>query len=232
MSQSGAFVPVHPAAARPFDGLACMASLDETARSRFEAACRTAVYAAGEKVEMADSVGFVRRGAVRVSLPPDRNGEVVFRDVGEGGVIGDFEALAGAPAQFAAAALTASDVVHMPVPAFLDMLESFPVIALAMLRGHAQEALAAAARKSEGAQGTAVPLYRELLDLAEPDPASPDAMIIARLPRHRELAAWTGLSVEAVADVLADLLRSGCAARRYPGLVILDAGRLRDLAAR
>lgn len=77
------------------------------------------------------------------------------------------------------------------------------------------------------AEGTSAQrLFSELLALAEPD-ESGEALRIARLPRHRELAARIDTTEEAVARAIAEIVREGIAIRDYPGLVIRDEARLR-----
>jgi len=102
-----------------------------------------------------------------------------------------------------------------------------------LLRG--QEAMGpSSVSAGDGAvEGTgAQRLYIELLALAEPhvDKNGKDALLIARLPRHRILADRISTTEEAVARAIAELVRSGIAERDYPGLVIRDEAALRGLA--
>lgn len=206
----------------------CLAALDG-AEGSWSRGWREAAYAAGD-VLPGGQVSLVLAGTVRVALPPSRDGAVAFRDVSAGGAVGDLEALAEAPAAFTATALAPVRVVHMPPAAFSAMLHEVPAAALAVLASHAREAVAAVPRAPGASADAAASLARELLRLAEASPGGA-ALTVARLPRHRELAAWTGLTEEDVAGAMADLVRSGCVARRYPGLEILDRARLEALAA-
>lgn len=223
-------MPNVPAA--PFADHPCLAALSDRA-GPWPAAWQMHTYRSGDTLPTGGLVALVCAGAVRVARPPDRTGAVVFRDVVGGGVVGDLEALAGATTEFTATALCETAVVHMPGADFVALLDSAPGAALAVLRSHAREALGDGLNAPRASGVAAAPLCRELLRLAESDPhtRTPDgALAIARLPRHRELAHWTGLAEEDVAAVMADLVRTGCIARRYPGLRILDPGRLGAMA--
>lgn len=176
------------------------------------------------------SVAIMHSGAVRISMPPDRHGDVAFYDVEAGGLFGHLEALAGGAPRFSAVALSPCEVSLLSADHFSALVDSHPGIALHLLRAQAVEAMNATPRAPHEAGHSSHKLYAELLRMAETDPANQGFLLVSRLPRHRELADWTGLSEADVAACLADLVKSGCAERRYPGLSILDADKLRQLA--
>ncbi len=219
--------------------VACLAPLETAQRKALAAACRFARYGGGETIadpaSAAGCVMFVLSGTVRVSQPPGRDGDIVFQDVGTGGLFGETEALLGETARFCAVALRDSEIAILPAEMFSDLVSDHAAVAVALLRARLRADMAAAgpAAPLAGA-GLITPdarkLYGELLRLAEPSPETPGILSISRLPRHRELAAWTGLSEADVADTLAGLVKINCVARRYPGLAILDEERLRTLA--
>ena len=72
-----------------------------------------------------------------------------------------------------------------------------------------------------------------MLALAEPwrDDEGRECLRVARLPRHRELAARVDTTEEVVARAIAELVRDGIALRDYPGLILADEAKLRDLCA-
>lgn len=220
--------------AQALRSIACLAHLDDVSLAAFAAQGRAVSYAAGDIVggpaSGLASVAMLCEGSVRVSYPPDRHGEVAYHDVPAGGLFGHIEALANHTPNLSAVCLTATRVVLVPASAFVGLLEDSPKVALALLRIQAHDAVNAAPRKPGVAHAGAHKLYAELLRMAEPDPNMPGELTIARLPRHRELAQWTDLHEDDVAAALAALVKTGCAARRYPGLGILDADRLRVLA--
>lgn len=225
--------PHHEGAAL-LGAIACLSPLSGDILDELAAASRFASYAAGDIVggpaAQEDSVAFVSTGRVRVSCPPDRHGDIAFHDVPAGQVFGHLEALSGEKPQLSAVALSDVRIAFMPAAAFLTALETHPAIAVELLRAHALEAISSEPRAPREPGEGAPQLYAELLRMAESDPQAPGQLTISKLPRHRELAGWTSLAENDVAAALAGLVKIGCVERRYPGLVILDADRLRQLA--
>lgn len=212
----------------------CLGGLIQRDKNDAARACRFVSYAAGDIVGGPGAgeanVAFVTHGAVRVSLPPDRHGDVAFFDVTDGGIFGHLEALAGETPRLSAVALSSAEVSFLPASAFCMLIEAHPVIALELMRAQALDAMTQSPRTPKEPGSSSHRLYAELLRMAEADSSLEDGLLISRLPRHRELADWTGLSEADVAASLASLVKSGCAERRYPGLCILDADKLRKLA--
>ncbi len=213
---------------------ACLSPLSGDTLDALAAASRFVSYATGDIVggpaAQEDSVAFVSTGRVRVSCPADRHGDIAFHDVPAGEVFGHLEALSREKPQLSAVALSDARIAFMPASTFLAALETHPVIAVELLRAHALAAVSSDPRTPREPGEGAHQLYAELLRMAEADPQAPGQLAISKLPRHRELAGWTGLSESDVAAALAGLVKKGCVERRYPGLVILDADRLRNLA--
>lgn len=196
--------------------------------------CRQLAYGPGDLVggpgSMEAAVGFVAHGTVRVSSPPDRHGDVAYQDVHAGGLIGHLEALAGEVPRLSAVAQSNVRLYVTSAEAFETTLENNPALALVILRSMADDTMAQKPRTPPRPDESSHRLYAELLRMAEAGACDSGTLLISRLPRHRELADWTGLDESAVAAALANLVKSGCAERRYPGLVILDGDRLRHLA--
>lgn len=72
-------------------------------------------------------------------------------------------------------------------------------------------------------------LYGQLAMLAQPNGAD-GFWKIAKMPRHRELAASAGMSEEDAANAVAHLISTGVARRDFPGLEIIDYESLRRLS--
>ncbi len=218
----------------PLAAITCLAPLPQTTLDGITQTCRHMSYAPGDVVGGPGageaSMAFVRSGAVRISMPPDRHGDVAFQDVGAGGVFGHLEALAGETPHLSAVSLSESKVSFLSADEFCVLVTANPAIALQLLRAQALDAMNATPRAPHQADGNSHKLYAELLRMAETDPDNQGVLMVSRLPRHRELADWTGLSEADVAAGLASLVKSGCAERRYPGLSILDADKLRQMA--
>ena len=218
----------------PLSMIECLGNVSAAALEAPGRTCRKASYAAGDIIGGPAAgeamVAFVVSGKARVSTPPDRHGDVAFHDVKTNGVFGHLEALAEEPPRLSAVALSDSSIVFMAAEDFRALIDDHPSIALHILRTHALETISDTPRAPHQPGAGSHKLHAELLRMAEPIQDDAGALLISRLPRHRQLADLTGLSEADVAACLAELVKSGCAERRYPGLVILDAERLRDLA--
>lgn len=218
----------------PLAVVSCLQDLSQVIHDGLADTSRHMTYGSGDVVggpgAGETSVAFVRSGAVRISMPPDRHGDVAFYDVDAGGLFGHLEALAGGAPQFSAVALSTCEVSLLPADQFCTLVETHPGVAVHLLRSHALDAMKSTPQAPHEAGSNTHRLYAELLRMAETDPDHQGALLVSRLPRHRELADWTGLSEADVAACLASLVKSGCAERRYPGLSILDADKLRALA--
>ena len=78
----------------------------------------------------------------------------------------------------------------------------------------------------------AVPrVYRELLRLAEPDPADANAWRIAELPTQQDIASRVGATRETVARALGQIVTSGVVQRRGRTLLIRDREMLEELGS-
>jgi CRP-like cAMP-binding protein len=73
-------------------------------------------------------------------------------------------------------------------------------------------------------------VYTELLHLTKPDVKRAGIYLISDMPKHKDLASWTGTSTETVAQVVGELARDGILERRNLGMVIRDYERLRLMA--
>lgn len=221
-------------AAGPMAAIPCLSPVSDATIEDISGFCRHVSYAPGDVVGGPGageaSVAFVRSGAVRISMPPDRHGDVAFHDVDAGGLFGHLEALAEEVPRLSAVSLSNSEISLLSADQFRTVVTANPEIALELLRAHALDAMNATPRAPHEAGGSSHKLYAEILRMAETDPDNRGVLLVSRLPRHRELADWTGLSEADVAASLASLVKSGCAERRYPGLSILDADKLRQLA--
>ncbi|MGD1933690.1 MAG: Crp/Fnr family transcriptional regulator [Candidatus Phaeomarinobacter sp.] len=215
-------------------GIACFNGVANTTLDTLSKACRALSYAAGDIIGGPAAgeamIAFVVSGTARISMPPDRHGDVTFSDVGMGGLFGHLEALAQEQPRLSAVALGDCDIIILPADDFRVLIEANPSIALHILKTQALDAMSESPRVPPQPGSGSYKLYAELLRMAELSQDDTGTLLISKLPRHRQLADWTGLSEADVAGSLAELVKSGCAERRYPGLAILDADKLRQLA--
>ncbi len=193
--------------------------------------CRWQRIAAGSQLFDKDSdtldVYFVQRGAVRILTTGPDGREVALADVTAGHYFGELAAIDGMKRSARVVAAVDSVVAALPGPAFLGLMHQHPPLALRVLERLTRIIRSLDSRVTElSTQTEAQRIYGQLLRLARPDPRHPQNWIIDDLPNHKEIAAWTGTSREAVAQAIGELARDGVVRRRGMGLVVADWTRL------
>lgn len=193
--------------------------------------CRWQRIAAGSQLFDKDSdtldVYFVQRGAVRILTTGHDGREVALADVAAGHYFGELAAIDGMRRSARVVAAEDSVVAALPGPAFLGLMHQHPQLALRVLERLTRIIRSLDSRVTElSTQTEAQRIYGQLLRLARPDPHHPQNWIIDDLPNHKEIAAWTGTSREAVAQAIGELARDGIVRRRGMGLVVADWTRL------
>lgn len=210
---------------RLFDGLP-----PETAAA-VAAECRWNRFAAGEQVFDKDcdslEVYFVQTGGVRILTAGPDGREVALADIAAGQYFGELAAIDGLRRSARAVATADTVVAALPGPAFLALMRAFPELAIRVLERLTRIIRSLDSRVTELSTETeAQRITAQILRLARPDPANPQAWIIDDLPNHKEIAAWSGASREAVGQVIGELAREGIVRRRGMGLVVADWPRL------
>lgn len=200
------------------------------------AQCRWSRFAAGEPVFDEDGDGldvhFVQSGAVRILTAAPDGREVALADVSAGEYFGELAAIDGRRRSARAVATAESAVAALPGPAFVALMREFPDLAIRVLERLARIVRSLDRRVTElSTESEAQRIYAQLLRLARPDPANPQAWIIDDLPNHKEIAAWCGASREAVGQTIGELARDGIVRRRGMGLVVADRQRLTLMTA-
>ncbi|MFN4353594.1 Crp/Fnr family transcriptional regulator [Parvibaculum sp.] len=182
-----------------------------------------------------DGVTFVVAGSVRLARGSGAAGRIFYTDVNAGGQFGEMALFGVAEEGLSAVAREDGLVATLSSDRFIELLSREESVSRALLCQYARLLRArevAVTAESGATEGTgAQRLYGELLALAEPhrNGEGQDCLRIARLPRHRELAARVDTTEETVARAIAELVRDGIALRDYPGLVVADEARLRAL---
>lgn len=186
-----------------------------------------------------DGVVFLVRGALRLARSLGGAGRIAYVDLDAGGQFGEMAVFGVAETDLTVVAREDSLVATMPEARFVELLSREESVSRALLCQYAR-LLRAREEAPQGSAGTASPagdgtgaqrVYVELLALAEPqqDAEGNDCLLIARLPRHRALAARVDTTEEVVARAIAGLVRAGIATRAYPGLLIGDEAALKSL---
>ena len=193
--------------------------------------CRWNRLADGEQVFDKDSesldVYFVQSGGVRILTTGPEGREVALADIPVGQYFGELAAIDGKPRSARAVASGDSTVATLSGPAFRALLRDSPDLAFRVLERLARIVRSLDSRVTELSTETEPQrIYAQLLRLARPDAANSQAWIIDDLPNHKEIAAWTGTSREAVGQTIGELAREGIVRRRGMGLVVADRQRL------
>lgn len=181
----------------------------------------------------ATDVFLVHSGGLRVLLRTPGGHERILGDIGPGGCFGEMAALAG-PATAPSAGIRAVHRTRLgtPGPAFVELVEASPPLALRLLRHMVGRVRALNARLLDSA---ALPvterLAAELLRLARPS-ARAGRQVVSPPPSRRDLAARIGTRREAVSRSLGDLVRGGLVEVQARGIVLRDVAALRGVVDR
>ncbi len=183
----------------------------------------------------AGGVTFDVAGILRMARGSGAAGRIFYTDVGAGGQFGEMAVFGVAEDGISAVAREDGLIATLSGSRFIELLSREESVSRALLCQYARLLRAretSSAAESGTTEGTgAQRVFGELLALAEPhrNGEGQECLRIARLPRHRELAARVDTTEEVVARAIAELVREGIALRDYPGLVVADEARLRAL---
>lgn len=169
------------------------------------------------------------RGEVKITGASPNGHHVLLTVLGPGALVGELSPLDGLPRSASATALSPLELLTIPAPLFADFLERHPRALSHLLVSVSLKLRDATRRQLEW--GTADALGRtcaRLVELAdrwgEPDGGS---TVVASPVTQVELAAWSGLSREAVVKALRTLRRLGWVENRGRRFVIHDLDALR-----
>ena len=172
----------------------------------------------------------VVRGDVKVGSTTPSGQEVVLTVLPAGSIVGELAAIDGGPRSATATVLTPAEVLAVPAARFGHFLESRPRLLRELLVSVTGKLRDTSRRQCEW--GTADALGRtctRLVELAERWGETEGDELIVRSPlTQADLAAWSGLSREAVVKALRSLRRLGWIENRGSRFVIRDLAALRD----
>jgi CRP/FNR family transcriptional regulator, cyclic AMP receptor protein len=211
-------------------------SLDEAAIRHLDAACTWRRASAGAWVLDYRSGGtelfFVLHGHVRVVIA-GASREMILRDIHDGEFFGELAAIDGRPRSAGVLAVTETLVARMPAAVFRRAVHEHPDVCDQLLLTLVTQIRALSNRANEHSTlGARQRLYAELLRLARvPAGADGGRLVVSPPPTHAELAARVSSHREAITRELNALERGGLIERRRGAIVLLDAPRLRRMAA-
>jgi CRP-like cAMP-binding protein len=165
----------------------------------------------------------VRSGDIKVSITLDDR-EVLLDVLGTGDLLGELSAIDGGPRSATASALTPVEVVAIPAAAFMGFLTAHPHVSLDLMRALAGRLRSASRRQVEyGALDGLGRVCRRLVELIDRyGTATEDGVVITTPLSQTEIAAWAGLSREAVVKGLHALRTLGWVATSGRTITVRD----------
>lgn len=175
-------------------------------------------------------VFFIIKGRVKVMDFLANDQEIALAELPEGTSFGELSAIDSSRRSARVMALEPTTMAALPSRDFRSLLMECPGIAIMLLKRFA--GLIRALNSRVTSLSTLSPhqrVYYELLRMSEPNPMGDGTWLIHYLPKHEEIASWSGTSREDVAMAIGHLAREGIVGRKHKSLVIKDHGRLQML---
>ena len=180
--------------------------------------------------DTSDDVFFLLTGSARVTIRSVDGKAVSFRELGPGGMFGEYAAIDGRPRSANVEALTPCLVASMPSTAFRDLAVTEPKIAKFLLEHFVREIRELTTRVYEfSTLAVRHRVQAELLRLARLAAPEGKAARIVPAPTHAEIASRTSTHREAVTRELNHLAKMGLLEQRSRELWITDVDRLAAL---
>jgi CRP/FNR family transcriptional regulator, cyclic AMP receptor protein len=216
---------------RSLEKVAVFRDLPADNLARIQKRCGWCHYEPGEPIvdylDASDDVYFIAAGEARVSIYSLEGKAVTFTDLGPGDMFGEYAAIDGARRSATIEARTSCFVASISGPAFRELLESDPVVMMALLRQFVSKIRALTTRVYEfSALAVNNRIQAELLRLARLAPKEGKGARIASAPTHSEIASRISTHREAVTREFNRLSRLGIIERKSGALLIKDIDRL------
>jgi CRP-like cAMP-binding protein len=215
-------------------GIAILRRLSAEALTDLQQHCAFRRYEQGELIvdylDQSDDVYFIISGEVRVTIYSLAGKVVSFRDLGSGEVFGEYPAIDRGPRSTSVEAHTACLVATLPGAAFRELIETEPVVALAMLPQLVTKIRGLTTRIYEfSTLAVSNRIQAELLRLATLGTRDGMGARIAPIPTHTEIASRVSTHREAVAREFTRLSRLGLIEREKNAIVVKDLARLAEM---
>lgn len=175
-------------------------------------------------------VYFIIEGKVKIMdfLADDQ--EIALAELGPGASFGELSAVDASKRSARVTALEDTTLATITSSDFRDLLMEVPGISIMLLKRFA--GLIRTLNTRITALSTMTPhqrVYYELIRMSEPNPQGDGSWVIHYLPKHEEIASWSGTSREDVAMAIGHLAREGIVGRKHKSLIIKDHDRLQML---
>ncbi len=180
----------------------------------------------------AHDVLIIRGGEVKVSVTLDGR-EVVLDVLGAGDILGELSAIDNGPRSATAMALTAAEVSVIAARPFRQFISAHGSVALSLMRAVAGRLRDASRRQVEyGALDAVGRVCRRLVEMMDRYGRPSDAgMVIDGPLSQTDIAAWAGLSREAVVKALHALRALGWVTTGPRGVTVVDVDAVKTRAS-
>jgi CRP/FNR family transcriptional regulator, cyclic AMP receptor protein len=174
------------------------------------------------------------RGEVKLSVGSLDGGEVILDVLKTGSLVGELSVIDGRPRSATVTAISTVEVLAVPAAAFNDFLEAHPRVMRRLLVEVIDRLRTRVRHQLEFGTGDAMGrICARLAELADRHGTPRDGSVSVHSPlTQSELAAWAGLSREAVVKVLRTLRQLGWVENRGRTITIHELDRVRERAAR
>jgi CRP-like cAMP-binding protein len=171
----------------------------------------------------AHDVVLIQAGDLKISATVEDR-EVVLDVLGPGDILGEVAAIDGLPRSATLTTLTLAEVLRIPAAAFMDHLATHPASALVLMGCLAARVRDTSRRQVEyGALDAVGRVCRRLVELMDRyGRPTPDGVTISGPLTQGEIAAWAGLSREAVVKALQGLRALGWVATTPRSITVVD----------
>lgn len=176
-------------------------------------------------------VFFILRGQLRISSYSGAGREIIYSDVGVGGIFGEFSAVDRQPRSATVIAMTDCVLARMPANDFYDVMTSCDGVAAKLVEVLIRKIRSMSARVFEvSALAVRERVARELIRLSASGKMEGGRIIIEPAPTHYEIAARVGSHREAVTRELGKLEAAGIVLTRRRQIHVVSQARLEALA--
>ncbi|OEJ68923.1 Crp/Fnr family transcriptional regulator [Magnetovibrio blakemorei] len=219
---------------RKLDGIELLAEAPPQVVRELEERCQWKLYQANqivvERGEESSDVFFIAKGGVKVMDFLANDQEIALAELGTGSSFGEMSAIDFSRRSARVVAMQDTSVAILPSKDFRRLLMDCPGIAVMLLKRFAGLIRTLNNRVTSLSTLSAHQrVYYELLRMSEPNTEGDGTWMIHFLPKHEEIASWSGTSREDVAMAIGHLAREGIVGRKHKSLVIKDHGRLQML---
>ncbi|MBT5374236.1 MAG: Crp/Fnr family transcriptional regulator [Rhodospirillaceae bacterium] len=199
-----------------------------------EDSCTWHTYQAGETIidrdDESSDIFFIVTGKVKVLDHMANDQEIALAEIGPGRSFGELSAMDANKRSARVTALEKTTLAALSRKKFRKLILDCPEIGLMLLKRFATVIRNLNSRVT--ALSALTPhqrVYYELLRMSEPNPEGNGTWVIQHVPKHEEIASWSGTESTDVASAIGHLAREGVVGRKNKSLIIKDHARLQML---